>query len=209
MTINSISLAAIILALSASTHATVISIDWKITGDNLITRDTDSGLDWLDLTETNNMTYFLVSSQLGAGGQFYGWRYATNNEAVTLWSNFNVDVSIGLTIEPIDPGIVIATGFLGNTYNEESSTFSHGLLGLTGDLTAQLDVPTVGAWYYKPEALNVYSAPNDRYQIRSNARISMGSYLVRDVPTVPVPAAFWLFGSGLIGLVGFTKCKKV
>jgi len=28
------------------------------------------------------------------------------------------------------------------------------------------------------------------------------------VSAVPVPAAFWLFGSGLIGLVGFARRKK-
>jgi len=29
-----------------------------------------------------------------------------------------------------------------------------------------------------------------------------------DVGAVPVPAAVWLFGSGLIGLVGFQDAKK-
>ncbi|MCW9025191.1 MAG: PEP-CTERM sorting domain-containing protein, partial [Gammaproteobacteria bacterium] len=29
-----------------------------------------------------------------------------------------------------------------------------------------------------------------------------------DVSAVPVPAAVWLFGSGLIGLIGFSKRKK-
>ena len=28
-----------------------------------------------------------------------------------------------------------------------------------------------------------------------------------DVSAVPIPAAFWLFGSGLIGLVGLARCK--
>ena len=29
-----------------------------------------------------------------------------------------------------------------------------------------------------------------------------------DVPAVPVPAAVWLFGSGLIGLVGIARRKS-
>jgi len=38
---------------------------------------------------------------------------------------------------------------------------------------------------------------------------SFGSYLVRPaVSTVPIPATVWLFGSGLIGLVGFARRKK-
>ncbi|MGB5716088.1 MAG: VPLPA-CTERM sorting domain-containing protein [Gammaproteobacteria bacterium] len=28
------------------------------------------------------------------------------------------------------------------------------------------------------------------------------------VPGVPLPAAFWLFGSGLLGLVGIARRKK-
>ncbi|VAW14734.1 hypothetical protein MNBD_BACTEROID05-118 [hydrothermal vent metagenome] len=32
---------------------------------------------------------------------------------------------------------------------------------------------------------------------------------ITDTNTVPIPAAVWLFGSGLIGLVGFARRKKV
>lgn len=35
------------------------------------------------------------------------------------------------------------------------------------------------------------------------------SYAVWEVSAVPVPAAVWLFGSGLIGLAGFARRKKV
>ena len=38
--------------------------------------------------------------------------------------------------------------------------------------------------------------------------IDFGSYLVRVNP-VPAPAAIWLFGTALIGLVGFNKRRKV
>jgi hypothetical protein len=37
---------------------------------------------------------------------------------------------------------------------------------------------------------------------------SMNSNLVNPVPAVPVPAAVWLFGTALIGLVGFSKRRK-
>ena len=33
-------------------------------------------------------------------------------------------------------------------------------------------------------------------------------YFVPSVATVPVPAAVWLFGSGLLGLIGFAKRKR-
>ena len=36
-----------------------------------------------------------------------------------------------------------------------------------------------------------------------------GSFLVKDLSPVPVPAAAWLFGSGLLGLIGVARRKKV
>ena len=44
--------------------------------------------------------------------------------------------------------------------------------------------------------------------------VSIGSYLVRtlegpEVPEVPLPPAFLLFGSGLFGLMGIARRKKV
>jgi len=32
---------------------------------------------------------------------------------------------------------------------------------------------------------------------------------VAEIPEVPVPAALWLFGSGLLGLVGVSRRKKM
>ena len=34
-------------------------------------------------------------------------------------------------------------------------------------------------------------------------------FTAAEMPSVPVPAAIWLFGSGLIGLVGFARGKRV
>ena len=35
------------------------------------------------------------------------------------------------------------------------------------------------------------------------------NYYVTTASAVPVPAAVWLFGSGLLGLIGVARCKKV
>ena len=39
--------------------------------------------------------------------------------------------------------------------------------------------------------------------------ISNITFTAAEMPSVPVPAAMWLFGSGLIGLVGFARRIKV
>ena len=42
-----------------------------------VTQDSDSGLFWLDATETAGMSYNEVLAELGPGGTFQGYRYAT------------------------------------------------------------------------------------------------------------------------------------
>ncbi len=84
-----------LLVTSLNTSAAVITTDWQSAGDNLITQDTESGLEWLDLTETANMSYNFINGELGAGNMFSGFRYATNSEVVTLFVNFGIDLSEG------------------------------------------------------------------------------------------------------------------
>ena len=104
------------LTLSTSVNAEIISVDWQAAGDNLITRDTVSGLNWLDLTETNNMSFHQVVTELSVSGQFYGFRYATSAEVVTLWDNFGINLRYGgIDRSGTDNGIDVAASFLGNT----------------------------------------------------------------------------------------------
>jgi hypothetical protein len=59
-----------------------------------------SGLDWLDLTVTTDRSVDDITSQLGAGGEFEGFRYATGDEVMALWTGAGiVDIT---TMGPID-----------------------------------------------------------------------------------------------------------
>ncbi len=60
-----------------------------------------------------------------------GFRYATNNEVITLWNNFSIDLSQGVTQSvpgPVDPGIVSAISLVGDTF-ALSSIIGYGVLG--------------------------------------------------------------------------------
>ncbi|MCW8854171.1 MAG: hypothetical protein OQK72_05690, partial [Gammaproteobacteria bacterium] len=65
--------AATALTMSTSVNAAIISVDWQSAGDNLITQDTDSGLEWLDLTVTNGVSLSEIYAQLDVGGTYEGW----------------------------------------------------------------------------------------------------------------------------------------
>ena len=60
-----------------------------IIDNNTFTTDTESGLDWLDVTFTVDRSYNDVSSQVGGSGDFEGWRYASRQEFDTLWFDCN------------------------------------------------------------------------------------------------------------------------
>jgi len=188
------------LVLSTSSQAALISLDWNNTDDNLITHDTVTGLNWLDLTETRGMTYETVTSQ------FNGWRYATTAEVVNLWANFNVNLSSSSVFNNasiVEQGVYDAALILGDT--EVLAQAGYPYSGTRG-ITAENDA--IGAWVSNDPNYGVYTIHwYDGFSSQSPGSDYFGSYLV-EVSAVPVPAAVWLFGSGLIGLVGFARRKK-
>lgn len=207
--------------LSTNSIAAIISTDLYALGDNLLTQDSRSGLEWLDLTETNNMTFNEVSSELGTGGMFEGWRYATNEEVVSLWNNFDHGVDLSennhtLSLEYYyDRGIVAASNYLGNIYHEYDPNIRYGVTGLTVNATTSSSHTSLGGFisgplthstHYRSHYYTVYRGENINDDM---SHVHTGSYLVREFAPgiVPVPAAVWLFISGLIGLVGFAKIK--
>lgn len=68
----------------SSAHAILIEADFNSDGDGLITRDTETGLEWLDLNQTVNYSYNAMLAELGTGGKFDGFRYATVSDIDTL-----------------------------------------------------------------------------------------------------------------------------
>ena len=106
------------------------------------------------------------------------------------WSFTNLSFVINL-----DNTISISGSFLWTNYN-----------GLTTSTFTQLSQPLGGNGEF-------IAIDGDSDFIKGNKLIDgpfQGNtiYLEGTVSTIPVPAAVWLFGSGLIGLAGFSKRKK-
>ena len=55
--------------------------------------DPNTGLEWLKLTETVGQTYDYVISQLGTGGIYEGYRYASNAEAMQFLADAGINGS--------------------------------------------------------------------------------------------------------------------
>ena len=187
MDIKSISLVAMALVLSTSVNATIVDL-------GNITRDTTSGRDWLDLTGTTNTSYNQMLLDVGVGGQFEGWTIASFSDVEELFDNAGGDGNYPGLQTVLASNLLPLWGVTGFRPNEtwfsvsdsarSSSATSGVIFGLNGSL--------------------VYSS---NFAVKDQASPGLGTALYQ-VSSVPVPAAVWLYCSGLLGLIGVARGKK-
>jgi hypothetical protein len=208
-----ITLALLGLSIS-SASAALTSADWKIEDDDLLTID-DSGLQWLDLSETVGQSYNAVAAQLVADGLFEGFRYATVAEVEGLWDSAREGDNLSYDGWSVDNNGVfdVLAPFWGDTL----CTAGRCAAG-TGGAWTLVDLVSKDKWHMASYILDcsacTQSATQDFLMSEFNDAKdtkedwNRASALVRVNP-VPVPAAIWLFGTALIGLVGFNKRKSI
>lgn len=194
--------------------------------------DTQSGLDWLDVTASVNRSFVDVTSRFGIGGLFEGWRYASAVEFDALVTNWTGSSSSPYSyriwpesVGSID-GLVVALGstvdvwWIGmyNTTWDASYGYSEGsgldyTVGILRDQSDAVSRYIAYIYDYDTEARKEddWTNSKDSSMGRGESREYVGSYLVRDtVPDVPVTSTIpesptiALFGLGLAGL-GFIR----
>ena len=185
-----------------SADAALVSVDWQTSGDNLITRDTTSGLEWLDLTVTAGMSYDSIVAQMGSGGTYEGWAYTTEAQVATFFDNAGGSgVYTGPSTDHqavFDSGLLSAwsttdagTGYVQAEFlTVEVTGLGSHIAGLIrdGDNPSLDFIDTIGAGYQGDASKSI-----------------LASALVR-TSVVPIPAAVWLFGSAL-GMLGWMRRK--
>lgn len=184
--------------------------------------DTDTGLDWLDVTTSLNMSYDEVSSQISAGGQFEGWRYATGDEFNTLLSSYTGVANNGYLVTYVsdDAKLDDLIQILGDTlykedirhgYDRHSSCGGYGC-GTTatngilehGSFDGYADLKrTAKVLDYAEERqlVDYYYAYIHSFELNER-HPQFGSFLVRNTSDTEVsePSAIALLGLGLAGL---------
>jgi MYXO-CTERM domain-containing protein len=65
----------------------LVESDWQNTGDALATLDTDTGIEWLDLTQTDGMSINQAETSTVSGGTFEGWIFPTSAEVTQMIVN--------------------------------------------------------------------------------------------------------------------------
>ncbi len=218
MGIKSISLAATALVLSTSANAALIE---RLGG--LAYYDTDADLTWLaDANMAGGMKWSAAMD----------WAANLDVDGVTGWRLPDTVDSDGFPTTGVDFGYNITDhsemsnlfyNVLGNTARYDidgvpTSCYPNSCLVNTGPFS---NMQSNGYWsatkvLYQPGNA-FYFMMNSGEQGRGSATgtglspaLNLFAMAVQsgDVSAVPVPAAVWLFGSGLIGLIGLARRKK-
>lgn len=230
MAIKSIIGATCVCLAVVSFNVSAISIPSNYIDNGGYTTNKKLGLDWLDLSYTFGVAYNDASNAVALveGG---GWTYATNEQVNTLFNDFFPDWTAsdlnGTSSGQLEPNLAFGIDvpeieafhelFNGSTWFGDGYEFNvaSGLYRDELDIlrmmgTSYVDYTDIynsdrysiaGPDYYEDFDVYADNMPISRFDDR------FGMYLVRDVSAVPIPATAWLFGSGIIGLIGFARRK--
>lgn len=99
---------------SGVARAALLSVDSGF-GNGTVTRDTATGLDWLDWTSTTGISFNQMIPMLLAGGAFEGWRYATEAEVDTLYFS-SAGISNADSVADRAADILVLQDLLGRTF---------------------------------------------------------------------------------------------
>jgi hypothetical protein len=208
---------------SMSASAQLIPTDWKNTGDKLATLDESTGIEWLDLTQTVNMSIDTAESYLGS--RFEGWRLPTRSEVTQLMVNafpsqaafVQGSGSKSFTNTTTDNEADNFRLLFGTTHINSNGNYTYGLF--KNDPGGDYSVLRSGAYDRKSDDyISLYSNQNTTNDT-SFSHSSIGVYLVSDGGTtqsslndpslnannanapssVPLPATAALLGLGLLG----------
>ena len=206
-------LAVVVVALGsvAVAQADLIEKDLMLPGDGLVTLDTDTGLEWLDITATVGRSYDDISSLMDHGEEFYGWRYAYSTELQEMIIHFTgVNTTSLSTVFYWDSRIIEELqSLIGTTYFDSNNNL-YGTQGFLEDtntngshMGASFSSRILSDGRYLGE-----SRVEATYSNSNTVWTSYGSFLVRDSINVPEPSTLALFGLGLLGM-GLMRRKKV
>jgi len=178
------------------------------------TTDTTSGLDWYDVSLTKGLNYNEVIALTSTGGTLEGenWHYATATEFQSMLGNF-LDLAPSGFYNSNNGTLSQLVDMLGTTEPNPNGSIVNGRLININTSTStntppfQLDLALIATTETSYQAISHNGVISN-----STSDLTAGSFLVRStlpaspVP-VPVPAAIWLMGTGLIGLTSFSRRK--
>ncbi len=165
---------------AAPSYAALHSKDDPVFGPGSITYDDTSGLEWLELTASDWISYNYIITQFGPGGAFEGWRHATLVETNELAIHAGIDINIGGTTTNFGP-----TSHLIGLINGAAGVYAFGFVSDPGNTAGQHKV--FGSALIdgnKGYAGLAFEMPDDY------SEFGLSHFLVRNAPTSNVTFKF-------------------
>lgn len=162
---------------SVQANAAFVSTDWKVAGDKYATLDTETGLEWLDLTRTAGQSIDDVAARLTT--TYKGWRFPTFTEIIDLMT----------VMFPMHSAYAVTTPLAGSGTASKNAARTFSDLFLTGVTTSPRwaeglftrdnGVVSMTGVYYGNNSQ--YWTPNNNYVYSSSTKnTQFGVYLVSD-----------------------------
>jgi hypothetical protein len=181
-------------------QATLVEIDLFAPGDKKITRDTATGLEWLDLTETRNQWPNLVLA--GTFVNDLGFRYATRSELDSLF--IDIGFGPGLPASNFAPANLLVQ-LMGCSGFESPCDRTGGAFDVDV-VTSSVSTRTVFINHGQSSAfINDLTSSLDG--ILDSFTVGTGNFLVRSA-VVPEPSTMLFLGSCLAGLAGASWSRR-
>jgi hypothetical protein len=186
-----------LLVTGLSIKAGLIQTNTTSFGPDSLTVDTLTGLGWLNLSNSVGLSYQQVLADTQAGGIFSGFRFATDQEVMTLF--ISVGISGAGDYSGSDPLLQYCLSLVGATSFQDGHPEAIGISGTTksgGQYVPEIDFLYVsGIPTYRVSATDLVYGGNTSFA-------TVGSWLVTEVPE---PTIYTLTVIGLVGLAFFKR----
>lgn len=177
------------------------NIQWNVTaGDYLLTgtqQSTTPGAYQLLTTSTSSSGFSLSNAGVGA---------ALNNMNNYQGSLNNIGCGTAVSCATSDPTSSAQGSIYGPSFSGQGAV-NNAATGFGGSLDFYYVTPT-GSAGFNQAAKTIYQNAQGlgTFSLANTGTLTYS--IAAPVSTVPVPAAVWLFGSGLVGLVGIARRKQ-
>lgn len=175
-------------------------------GPNSLTIDTSTGLGWLDLTASAGLSYQQVLADTQPGGIYSGFRFATAQEVLTLYTSAGIP---GTGEYPAStPSILSLISLVGATSFQDGNPQTFGISG-TSDSGLQV-VPGLDFLYVNGVPMyDVTGVPGQGLDYGLGyGNPAVGSWLVTNVPETADASIYLLAAAGLFGFMLLPRHRK-
>ena len=168
-------------------NAGLLQLDSPRFGANSLTLDTGTGLTWLDLPFTLDLSYLDAEAATQPGGQFAGFRHATAQEVLSLYGSAGFGEGLLLQSSPSFQKVVSLVSLVGQSSAQDGAPEALGITGTLVDgpaVLAAMDYELVSG---TPAYLVSAGTAGARYGLGTHFP-TVGNWMV----VVPEPSAYAL-----------------